>query len=588
LDLESWFRWVISNWLAVLRVLATIVFGLLTTILGYLAIRKPRWRKYRCRCLPYERIFREKEYGYDPKTFLTDVGSLERNFKTLQDWHAGKTKPLLVRGAIGSGKSRLASEFIGRLSLRERVRTTILMPTVNDMREKMPPRFLNGCILFLNDLHEFRGAVDDSRLIQLLLDKKTKILATIPDEGYDPSWPVLQSHYWQEMKVEHWTEREGRRLAEVKNIRFDTTDFTGTPLSVIAPAAEIRRQFDSLPRNRKAVLEALKVIRTHLGCFATCELASALTVPSGRFDEQAFTDIIAIRKLWCKTDGPTAILADGMDDFVKYEVSRRDAYGLQIVLTRSERPITRREAYLFYLGFRFSRLGDYNRSLECYDQSKDLNPTNPATWFNRGLVLIILGRIEDAKTSYNKAKELFEKRGIKLGIVATLFQLGTIAQNRPDPSEAVKLFNESLSIYRAVNDKMGEAIVIHHLGMIEQAKHHYPEARELYNQSLKIKRKLGYRPVMSVTLFNLAKIEVDEFGDLDKARVLSDECLEISKESGDWLGVANTLDQLYRIEYWKSNYVEAKKFYDQSQEIKRKLRRDSTANDSNEVMSSRS
>jgi hypothetical protein len=46
-------------------------------------------------------------------------------------------------------------------------------------------------------------------------------------------------------------------------------------------------------------------------------------------------------------------------------------------------------------------------------------------------------------------------------------------------------------------------------------------------------------------------------GDLDRARVLSDECLEISKESGDWLGVANTLDQLYRIEYWKSNYVEA-------------------------------
>src|SRR5208337_48644 len=266
-------------------------------------------------------MFRGNEYGYDPKTFLTNVGSLERNFKTLQDWHAGQTKPLLVSGAIGAGKSRLVSEFIGRLSLQQRIRLRILMPTVDDMHEKMPPRLLNGCILFLNDLHEFRGAVDDSKLIQLLLDKKTKIVATIPEESYDPSWQVLQSQYWQEMKVERWTEREGERLAEVKNIEFDAADFTGTPLSVIAPAAEIKRQFESLPRDRKAVLEALKVIKTQLGCFATCELASALTVPSGKFDEQAFTDVIAIRKVWCKTDGSTAMLADGMDNFVKYEVS---------------------------------------------------------------------------------------------------------------------------------------------------------------------------------------------------------------------------------------------------------------------------
>jgi len=287
------------------------------------------------------------------------------------------------------------------------------MPTVDDMHEKMPPRLLNGCILFLNDLHEFRGAVDDSKLIQLLLDKKTKIVATIPEESYDPSWQVLQSQYWQEMKVERWTEREGERLAEVKNIEFDAADFTGTPLSVIAPAAEIKRQFESLPRDRKAVLEALKVIKTQLGCFATCELASALTVPSGKFDEQAFTDVIAIRKVWCKTDGSTAMLADGMDNFVKYEVSTRDAYGLQIVLTRSEKPITDREEYLFYLGIRFSTLGDYDRSLECYDRSKDLNPEKPPTWFNRAFALIHLNRIEDAKTSYNKTKELFEKEGIK-------------------------------------------------------------------------------------------------------------------------------------------------------------------------------
>lgn len=568
LDQESWSQWVMSNWLAVLGVVATIAFGLLATILGYLAIRKPRWQKYCCRRLPYERIFRGKEYGYDPKTFLTDVGSLERDFKTLEDWHAGKTKPLLVRGPIGSGKSRLVSEFFGRLRLRERMITRILMPTVNDMREKIPPRFLNGCILFLNDLHDFRGVVDDSNLIKLLLEKKTRIVATIPDEAYDASWSVLQSHHWQEMKVEQWTERDGRRLAKVKNIKFDAADFTGTPLSVIAPAAEISRHFESLPRDRKAVLEALKVIKTHLGCFATFELASALTVPSGKFDLQAFADIIGIRKFWCKADRSTAMLADGMDNFVKYEVSEKDAYALQVVLMLDESPIKGREEYLFYLGNRFMILGDSNRSLECFDRSRDLKPTKSATWFNRALVLVHLNRIEEAKASYRKAKELFEKEGSKLGIAATLFQLGTIAQNR-DPSEAVKLFNQSLEISRSINNKMQEAFAIHHLGMIEEAKGHYPAARELYNRSLKIKRELGVRSVLAVTLFRLANIELDEMH-LDEAKRLCSQKLGILKESGDWVGVANALYLMYKIEYWNFNFVQAKKFLDESNEIMQK------------------
>jgi hypothetical protein len=571
MDLEGWLRWAASNWLAVLEVAATIFFGVLATVLGYLQIRKSRWRKYRCRCLPYDRIFRGKEYGYDPKTFLTNVGSLENNFKTLQDWHAGKTKPLLIRGAIGAGKSRLASEFLGQLSLRERVRTRILMPTVNDMREKMPPRLLNGCILFLNDLHEFRGAVDDSKLIQLLLEDKTKIVATIPDEAYDASWAVLQSHYWQEMKVEQWTEREGRRLAEIKKIRFDATDFTGTPLSVIAPAAEIKRQFDSLPRDRKAVLEALKVIKMHLGCFATCELASALTVPSGNFDQYAFTDIVALRKIWCKTDGSAAMLADGMDNFVRYDVSTQDAYGLQVVLTRAQRPVTGREKYLFYLGNRFAQLGDYDGALECYDQSKDLNSLVPTLWLNRALTLQNLGRIGEAVGSYHQAKVLFEKRGNQVGMGAVVFQLGTIEQHRRNYPDAIELFNESLKIWQTVNNDYGRAIVLHHLGMIEQAKRNYPGARSFYSLSLGIKQKLGARSEMAVTLFNLARIELNE-GDLDKAKLLCSESLDILKESGDSEGIANALHLLYEIEYWKGNYVETKKLYDQSLEIKRKLR----------------
>ena len=346
MSLESQWAWITSNWYVAFFVLTTLA----SLCLAYLKIRKPRWRKYRCLGLPYERIFRGKEYGHDPKTFVTDVGSLDRNFGTLQDWHAGKTKPLLVKGATGVGKSRLVSEFLGQLRFWKRLRMRILMPTVDDMREKIPPRFAKWCILFLNDLHEYRDPAGDSRLIQFIQDRRFKVIATIPDELYDPSWSVLQSHLWEEMKVELWTEKEGRKLAETRNIAFDADAFTGTPLSVIAPAAETRRHFDLLPTDRKAVLEALKIIKMHLGCYATYELASTLTVPSGKFDKYAFTDITVRQELWCKTDDSTAMLADGVDDFIRYDVSLVDAYGLQAVLMCDEMPIKGREKYLFYLG----------------------------------------------------------------------------------------------------------------------------------------------------------------------------------------------------------------------------------------------
>jgi tetratricopeptide (TPR) repeat protein len=268
------------------------------------------------------------------------------------------------------------------------------------------------------------------------------------------------------------------------------------------------------------------------------------------------------------------MLADGMDDFVKNEVSIGEAYGLQITLMRAENPIKGREKYLFYLGNRFSALGDYGRSLECYDRSKEFNPINPSAWFNRAFALIRLGRIEDAVNSYRQAEELFEKKGNQLAVGATLFQLGTIAQSRYNYPQAVKDYNGGLTIWRAVNYQMGIAIILHQLGMIEQTKYNYPEARKLYNQSLEIKRKLKNRSVMAVTLFNLATMELDE-EHFDIAKQLFEESLDILKESGDRLGIANTLHQLYKVEYWKGNYPQAKEFYNQSQEIKRELERKS-------------
>jgi hypothetical protein len=140
----------------------------LTTIIGlflaYLAIRKPRWRKYRCRGLPYDTLFRGEEYGYNSKTFLRDVTSVDTALKGLRTWYTKGTKPLLFKGVTGVGKSRLATEFIGRLNWRYRLWRKVLVPTPHELSEMLPPIFTRRCVLFLNDLHEFRDIVPDAKM----------------------------------------------------------------------------------------------------------------------------------------------------------------------------------------------------------------------------------------------------------------------------------------------------------------------------------------------------------------------------------------------------------------------------------------
>jgi len=388
----------VVNWFTAFVVLTTIA----ALVLSYLQLRKSRWKKYSCRRLPYDRIFRGKEYGYDPLSFLTNVRSAEMVFKELETWYRADDKPILLKGVTGVGKSRLVTEFLGRLSLWQRIWRTVMVPTSDDLR-KSPPIFAAGCILFLNDLHEFRDVVADSRLISLVGQKQFKVIATIPTERYDPSWNVLSNFVWKEISVEKWTPDNGRRLAEARKTQFDSESFTGTPLSIISPAAEIKQSYELLSGESKAVLQALKIVKTHLGCYADYRLCSSIPGLISKFDESAFTDTISKQNIWCKTNGGWAILADGVEDFIRYDVTIEDAYKLEIVLEHEENHFKNSELFLYNLGNRFHMLNDNWRAFKCYNKSSEINPDIALVWNNRGAVLEELGRAEDALHSYQRA-----------------------------------------------------------------------------------------------------------------------------------------------------------------------------------------
>lgn len=249
MDLGFLQGWSVSDWLTLLGVI-----GALASIVGlplaYLAIRKPRWRKYRCRALPYKRIFRGGDYGYDQKTFLKDVRSVDIALGKLKTWYAGG-KPLLLGGAAGIGKSRLVTEFTYHLSIWRRVWTRVLMPGPHEMNSELPPFFKRGCIMFLDDLHEFRDKVKDEKLEYYIKSNRFKVIATIPTEKYDPNWELLSKFIWHETLVENWTTQEGRKLAETKGTKFAPSEFKGTPLSILAPDTQLKRSYDLLSQGER-------------------------------------------------------------------------------------------------------------------------------------------------------------------------------------------------------------------------------------------------------------------------------------------------------------------------------------------------
>jgi hypothetical protein len=339
LDLGFIWQWSVADWPALLQEAAAIaaIIGLPLALIGIIiSIRRPRWRKYRCRALPYSIIFRGEEYGYNPKTFLEDVKSVDVALKGVRAWYSKGTKPLLIRGVTGAGKSRLATEFIGRLGWRHRLWRKILMPTPHELSEMSPPFLKRDCILFLNDLHEFRDSIPDAKLKFYLESEKFKVIATIPTEKYDPSWSVLSKFIWDEMPLGLWTSDEGKKLADAAKMEFQPESFKGTPLSVLAPAAEMRRSYELLSSGKKAILEVLKVIKIHMGCFADYELISTLQPSGCKFDNADYLEIISKRGFWCKTYDSRCLLADGMEDIIPYQVSIDDAYRLQAILSRDE------------------------------------------------------------------------------------------------------------------------------------------------------------------------------------------------------------------------------------------------------------
>ncbi|MEV2233436.1 tetratricopeptide repeat protein, partial [Streptomyces phaeochromogenes] len=153
------------------------------------------------------------------------------------------------------------------------------------------------------------------------------------------------------------------------------------------------------------------------------------------------------------------------------------------------------------------------------------------------------GQLTEAESGYRQSLAIAEDLGYRPGMAITYHQLGVVAQDRGQLTEAENWYRQSLTIKEDLGDRPGMARTYHQLGIVAQERGQLDEAENWYRQSLTIKEDLGDRPGMARTYHQLG-IVAQERGQLDEAENWYRQSLTIKEDLGDRPGMARTYHQL--------------------------------------------
>jgi tetratricopeptide (TPR) repeat protein len=127
--------------------------------------------------------------------------------------------------------------------------------------------------------------------------------------------------------------------------------------------------------------------------------------------------------------------------------------------------------------------------------------------------------------------------------------------------------------HRAAYNQRDEAAIArfaHNTAITFKRRGEIEKARRLYDESLDIEKKLGNQSGIAISLQALGGLAHAQ-GELDEARRLYDESLEIAKRLGDQVVISTSLYNLAIIAQDQGELDVARRLYDESLEIKKKL-----------------
>ena len=105
--------------------------------------------------------------------------------------------------------------------------------------------------------------------------------------------------------------------------------------------------------------------------------------------------------------------------------------------------------------------------------------------------LYLVGRYEEAVQANQKAVEIYQSIGDRLGEAMTWNNMGLARFDQGLYPQALDFFQKSLTIRQEIGDKEGIIKVLYNIGTLYEAQGQYPQSLEYYQQALAQAREVN-------------------------------------------------------------------------------------------------
>ena len=163
--------------------------------------------------------------------------------------------------------------------------------------------------------------------------------------------------------------------------------------------------------------------------------------------------------------------------------------------------------------------------------------------YQRGWVVSRLGNPQRGRALLERAFEIFQMEGDRIGEAWALVKLGLVYERMGEQQQALDLSQEALPIMIESRNRSGEATVLNNMAAMHDGMGQRQRALELYEEALSIRREIGDRVGEATVLNNIALI-YSKTGQPQQALALHEQILPLIRESEDLAGEAATLHNM--------------------------------------------
>lgn len=176
----------------------------------------------------------------------------------------------------------------------------------------------------------------------------------------------------------------------------------------------------------------------------------------------------------------------------------------------------------------------------------------------RGDSLRTAYQLEEAMTTYQRARAQYQKAGVEKGIANTDNEIGILFARGDEYDRAATRLRRAADTYRAADDKAGVAKALNNLAIVQRRQGQYEEARDTYQDVLAVYDEgIGDPADRAFVLNNLGLVHED-LGQYSEALRRFKEGLDIHRTLDDQEGVAKSQHNIADVLLRQGQYKEAR------------------------------